>query len=353
MKRLLLPAFIMLALLVAGCEKQAPDEWREQLYVFGTLVEIQFFDTQPDVARTAVSDLEAELQRMHRELHAWKQGLLVSVNQAMAEGRAVDAGGEIATLVRRSQAAETDSGGAFNAAIGRLIALWGFHTSEYPIIGPPPSRDAIEVLLNQRPSANDILIEGSRLSSSNPSVQLDFGGIAKGHAVDTALTVLRERGIRNAMVNAGGDLKVSGARPDRAWRVAIRDPAGGLLAILEPSDGEAVFTSGVYERFRQESDRRYPHIIDPRTGLPVDALSSVTVVHNDATWADAAATALTVAGPDYWASVAGSMGLDQVLVVDTKGNVQATPALNARLEYAGTVSRRVRVVEPGLSPDRS
>lgn len=343
MTRFSLLATLLAGLLVAGCDRQPPEEIREQLYVFGTLVEIQLVGAPADTARAAIADLEAELLRMHRELHAWEHGRLVAVNQALAEGLEVDAGAEIAGLVQRSQLAEAASEGTFNAAIGRLIALWGFHTSEYPITGPPPSPAAIKARLAERPSATDIRVDGTRLSSSNPAVQLDFGGIAKGHAVDRAVSLLRERGIRNAMVNAGGDLKVAGARPDRPWRVAIRDPAGGLLAVLEPLDGEAVFTSGVYERYRQDSNERYPHIIDPRDGQPVDALSSVTIVHHDGTWADAAATAITVAGPDRWRTVARAMGLEQVLVVDSEGALQVTPALLERLEFSEGIGERVRV----------
>ncbi len=100
-------------------------------------------------------------------------------------------------------------------------------------------------------------------------MQLDFGGIAKGYAVDLAVARLRELGIGSAIVNAGGDLRAFGRHGDRPWRVAVRKPGGGTIGTLEVRQDEAMFTSGNYERFRQDEQERYPHILDPRSGWPV------------------------------------------------------------------------------------
>jgi thiamine biosynthesis lipoprotein len=211
-------------------------------------------------------------------------------------------------------------------------------------VGPPPPADAIERLVARNPSTGDIKIDGLTLSSKNPAVQLDFGGIAKGYAVDLACARLNALGIDHAIVNAGGNLRAMGNHGDRPWRVAIRDPRGGIVGTLETGADEAVVTSGNYERFRQQGEERYPHILDPRTGWPVQALASATVIAYEGLLADAAATALIVAGPDEWIEVARALKLEQVLLVDAEGRVFLTPAMAQRVALVeGTKSSVVEI----------
>jgi len=180
-----------------------------------------------------------------------------------------------------------------------------------------------------------LVIEGSQVSSSNPLVQLDLGGFAKGYALNQAISRLRSLGVGNAIVNAGGDLCVSGRHGERPWQVGIRHPQGeGVIAALAVADGECVLTSGNYERYREYENVRYAHILDPRTGWPVRHVASATVIHADGGVADAAATALTVAGPDDWRRIARGMGLRYVMLVDEMGTVYMSPAMAERVRFA-------------------
>jgi thiamine biosynthesis lipoprotein len=242
-------------------------------------------------------------------------------------------------MVRRSQQIEASTGGRFNPAIGKLIRLWGFHTSDYPIMGPPPSQLQISEILEHKPSSTDIHINGLELRSDNPIVQLDFGGIAKGYAVDLTIAHLRELGIGNAIVNAGGDLRAIGSHGDRPWRVAIRKPGGGNIGSVQVHGDEAIFTSGNYERFRQDKSERYPHILDPNTGWPAKDIASVTIIADEGLLADAAATALIVAGLEHWPKVARALDLDQVAVVDEAGTVYLTPEMEKRIQFSGDANR--------------
>ena len=148
---------------------------------------------------------------------------------------------------------------------------------------------------------SDLHIDGIHLSSTNPTVQLDFGAFGKGYGIDLAIEKLRKMGIENAIVNAGGDLRAIGSRSGTPWRIAIRRPSGaGVLGVIKTDSDESIFTSGDYERNFVWQGVRYHHIIDPRTGYPAKGVSSVTVIHTDATTADAAATALFVAGMKDW-----------------------------------------------------
>jgi thiamine biosynthesis lipoprotein len=332
-----LAAILLPLLLLAGCQRDT--EHSAGLFVFGTVVEIKLWGVSRTQADRAFTEIQDMFQGMHRDWHAWEPGLLVDINRAFAAGRTATANAEIVEMVRRSQRLEGLSQGCFNPAIGGLIRLWGFHTSDYPIIGPPPDSAAIEALLQQDPSTQDIRIDGLQLSSANPAVQLDFGGIAKGYAVDLAVARLRELGVASAIVNAGGDLRAYGRHGDRPWRVAVRKPGGGTIGTVEVRGDESLFTSGNYERFRQDETRRYPHILDPRSGWPVQDVASATVITNEGIVADAAATALIVAGLDGWPDVARSLGLDQVLIVDEAGRVYLTPAMAERVQFTGEVER--------------
>ena len=324
--------FLLLAsLLLTACDRP-PAKHHQDFYVFGTLVGVTLWAQDAEQARAAFAELQARFQAMHEEWHPWNPGLLTDINQAFADGRTVEATPGIVEMVRRSREIEAASEGRFNPAIGRLVALWGFHTSDYPIIGPPPTPESIDALLAQRPSSLDIRISGDDLYSNNPSVQLDFGGIAKGYAIDIACDLLRDRGIENAIVNAGGDLRAIGRHDERPWRIAVRAPGGGVIGSLETDGDEAVFTSGNYERFRLDNEARYPHILDPRTGWPVKELASVTVIADEGILADAAATAITVAGLGAWETVARALGLDQVMLVDEDGAVYLTRKMNRRIE---------------------
>ena len=341
MFRSILNAILLLALLsIAACTAQ-PNEHRAEFFVFGTLLEVTIYDAVEAQANEAFTLLQGEFQNMHHEWHAWEPGLLTDINTAFSEGRPATASPAIVEMTRRSQIIEQQSAGRFNPAIGALIRLWGFHTSEYPIEGPAPDPLSIDELLSSHPSSRDIHFDGLVMKSDNPAVQLDFGGIAKGYAIDIACDSLKELGIKNAIINAGGDLRAIGRHGDRAWRVAVRDPAGGIIGTLEAGNDEAIFTSGNYVRFRREADNRYPHILDPRTGWPVDELASVTVAAAEGTLADAAATALIVAGLDEWVDVARALELDQVLLVNEDGQVYLTPQMNERMEFVEGIERQV------------
>ena len=315
----------------SGCNR--PSVHRAEFYVFGTIVEVVIADTTQDQAERAFTDIQQQLQAMHRNWHAWEPGQLTEVNQAFAEGRSISANDDLIELVQIATTAERLSNGLFNPALGGLVALWGFHTSQYPVMGPPPARIEIEQLLHQQPSATNITINGSQLSSSNRAVQLDLGGIAKGYAVDLICRYLLSEGLTSAMVNAGGDLKAIGNKGDSPWRVGVQIPGNQIIGTVDLEGSEAVFTSGNYQRFRQDAGQRYAHILDPTTGWPVTEVASATVIASEGWQADAAATALVITGSANWSEIANAFELEDVLITDENGVIYATEAMLNRLKF--------------------
>lgn len=335
--RRIVVGLLLCLLLLSGCGKNG--EQSAELFVFGTIVEIKLFGASPEEANDAFAGIQQMFQAMHRDWHAWEPGRLMEINKAFADGQSAIADGDIVEMIRQSQEMEQKTDGRFNPAIGGLIELWGFHTSDYPIQGPPPSHQQIEEILGQNPSSMDIHIDGLEVRSDNPAVQLDFGGIAKGHAVDLTIARLRTMGITNAIVNAGGDLRAMGTHGNRPWRVAVRKPGGGNIGSIQVEGDESIFTSGNYERFRQDKTERYPHILDPKTGWPAKDIASVTVITDKGIKADAAATALVVAGLKDWPRVARALDLDKVAVVDENGTVYLSSAMELRIQFPEGVKR--------------
>ncbi len=333
--------FFALAFLFLLTACQRDEEQSAELFVFGTIIEIKLWGASADEASRAFAELQQMFQAMHRDWHAWEPGRLTEINKAFATGQSATADKDIVEMIRRSQLIEPRTGGRFNPAIGALIRLWGFHTSDYPIVGPAPSQAQISQVLDLKPSSRDIHIHGMELSSDNPAVQLDFGGIAKGYAVDLTIARLRSMGIGNAIVNAGGDLRAMGSHGDRPWRVAVRKPGGGNIGSIQVQGDEAIFTSGNYERFRQDKTERYPHILDPGTGWPAKDIASVTIITDEGLLADAAATALVVAGLDGWPEVARALELDAVAVIDETGRVYLTPEMEQRIQFSSDTERLI------------
>ncbi|MCF6186156.1 MAG: FAD:protein FMN transferase [Desulfobulbaceae bacterium] len=341
----ILRTLLLLLLLLpapAACRQEAGSGTiSRKLDVFGTIVEITIRDTDPRTANRAMEAVRADFARMHRDWHAWKPGELTRLNAALAEGRSFQASPFLLPLVRQAKTFWLISDGLFDPAIGAIIGAWGFHADELPK-GTRPPLERIRKLVALHPSMGDVQLEDDVVSSRNRTVQLDFGGFAKGEAVDRAIQRLREFGIRNAIVNAGGDLKVIGSHGDRPWRAGIRDPKDwGVIATVELASGEALFTSGNYERYREYEGIRYAHIIDPRTGMPVEHIVSATVLHANGALADAAATALVVAGPQDWMRIAKRMGVQLVMLVDDAGTVYLTPEMRRRVVFVKKPKRLV------------
>ncbi len=333
MKRVL--AFLILLPLMVGCSR-LPPEYKETRYVFGTLVQFIIRGVDETTAKRAVASVARDFRRMQVDWNAWQpsNGELVELNRAIAQGKGRAMSPFVLPLIKRAQELEIKSGGLFNPAIGNLIGAWGFH-QDTPPTGPLPDLKIIRVLAAQHADMSDLVISGNFVKSRNRAVSLDFGGFAKGVALDMAIAKFKSLGIKNAIVNAGGDLDTIGSAGKRMWKVGIRDPRGsGVIASVNLHGGENIYTSGDYERYRIKKGVRYPHIIDPRTGMPADSIISASVLSKgDGALADAAATALSVAGPKDWVSVARRMGVKYVMLVGEDGTIYISPEMLARITF--------------------
>jgi FAD:protein FMN transferase len=321
---------------IAGCSPQEPPVYEEQAYIFGTLVEIKIAGEPEGRARELAGKVFQEFGRLHNQLHAWKPGPLKKINDAFALGERVPVDPETASIIRDATRYAEQSGELFDPAIGALIELWGFHAEEPAARRPDPSQ--ITRLVAAKPVMTDITVADGHAASGNRTVQLDFGGYAKGYALDLANRYLRSQGVRGGLINIGGNILAIGGRGNRPWRVGIQHPrAPSAIATIELRDGEAIGTSGDYQRYFLVDGHRYCHIIDPRTGYPVQGVEAATVVVPKGpvagTLSDVATKPMFIAGATGWREAARRMGIEQALLIDERGDMHVTSALARRLEF--------------------
>lgn len=324
--------------LLAACSRAPLQE--QQAYVFGTRVEVIVVGDDPEQGRQAIAAVLREFDRLHRAYHAWQPSELSALNDAIAAGKPYLASPELAGFVREAQALSQQGDHLFDPGIGRLIKLWGFQADEFRAELPPAAD--IKAWLASKPSIADIAIDGNTVKSRNRQVALDFGGYLKGVALDRAAGILRDMGIRNALINIGGNVMALGSKQGKKWRVGIQHPRQpGPLATVTLDDGEAIGTSGDYQRFFEVDGQRYPHLLDPRSGYPAAHTQAVTVLipagPNAGTLSDASSKPVFIAGPDGWRDMARQMAVGLVLRIDRDGRVFVTEALSRRLEFVGKV----------------
>ncbi|MCW8956079.1 MAG: FAD:protein FMN transferase [Gammaproteobacteria bacterium] len=321
---------VLLFLLVSACD-QAAKEYHHSTLQFGTLIDITLYDIKPELAQQAFDQLDKDFEFYHNTWTPWAASSLSRTNLLLPSGASFSVGPSLIPLIQQSRELAAKTEQLFNPAIGHLINLWQFHRHDEPDIQPPDEK-AIQQLVQQNPGMSDLKLDGIKLSSSNPAVQLNFGAFAKGYAIDQSMSYLKSLGIKHAIINTGGDLKAIGSHGDRPWRIGIRHPRNnGVIASIETQGEESIFTSGDYERFYIYNNQRYHHILDPRTGYPARGTQSVTVIHHDSALADAAATALFVAGPEHWWRIAKNLGLKQVMLIADNGDIHISPDMQGRI----------------------
>ncbi|MHC4958913.1 MAG: FAD:protein FMN transferase [Planctomycetota bacterium] len=252
---------------------------RRSLPVMGTIAEIAVAGDHADIDAAF-----AELAFVDRTMSRFRADS--DVGRLNRAGRAVTIGAPTAFVLERALSWAEASDGGFDPCLGRATELWDLRV--------PPDAIRLRRLAGRR-LYRSLDLDKARAIVRDPDVAVDLGGIAKGYAVDRAADALRARGVRDALVNVGGDLVALGRSADGdPWRIGIADPDAPdrWQRTIELEDA-AVATSGDYQRFFTHGGRRYHHLLDPATAAPCEtATRSVTVAADNCLTADAAATAV-------------------------------------------------------------
>lgn len=258
----------------------------------------------------------AEVRRIEQAYSRYRADSLVSrINAAAGSGVAIEVDAETAGLLDFAARLHAQSDGLFDITSGILRRAWDFRSGRLP---EPSALAALCARIGWRKV--DWQPAARRIALTEPGMELDFGGFGKEYAADRAAAVLQAGGIQSGYVNLGGDLRVLGPRPDgRGWALGIRHPrADDTLAGVELKSG-ALATSGDYERYLDIAGRRYCHLLDPRSGWPVQHWQSVSVIAPVCLAAGALSTVAMLKGPDAPAFLAAQ----QVpwLAVDASGAI--------------------------------
>jgi thiamine biosynthesis lipoprotein len=288
-----------LACLLLGCQTSRTPRAelvRRSQPLLGTFVVISAYGPDRPTLNSAISEAFGEVRRVDSIMSLHRaDSELASVNAHAAE-RAQSVSPELFRVIDKALEIAQETQGSFDPTVAPLVDRWGFLWKQYRL----PSAEELAPLLE---SVDYRLLKLDReqrtVTFLRHSVALDLNGIAKGFAVDVAVDKLRSFGISNAMVRAGGDLRVIGAPPGQnAWTVQIEDPKKrGERRSLFLRD-TAISTSGSYENHFEVGGQRYSHILNPRTGMPVQGIASCTVIAPTCMESDAWATALFVHGPE-------------------------------------------------------
>ena len=308
----------------------------------GTFVSVKVPERQGDDPRRIDSAIDMafdEISRVEGVFSAYRDESEISRINRLRQGEPLRISAEAFSLIEESLYYSARTEGAFDITVGPLVKLW----SQARSAGREPAEDEIKAAMAKVGYKNVFLDRmASSITLGKSDMALDMGGVAKGYAADRAVKVLRDNGIKDAIVDCGGDIFCIGQRqPGRPWKVGVRHPRkkGGLLMEIELKD-KAIDTSGDYEKFFMLNGRRYSHIIDPRTGYPADeGAISATVVSDKGSVADILATALCVLGPGGISTAAsgGSMAVvvtvkDGKLAVETAGALEGVSIVSSAEE---------------------
>ena len=316
-------ALVFGALCCTACTPQ-PSSERIAGETMGTTYDVTVTHSPDGIRRSNLeSTIDAVLTGINRHLSTYDPSSEISRFNANPSIDWIPVSTVLLDAVTQSAQVSLATNGAFDITVGPIVRAWGFGSSVEGATDPPGSEQVERLRAATGHDKLEARVDPPALRKSLPALQIDVDGIAPGIAVDRIAERFEALGIRDYLVELGGEVRARGLSPaGRAWRVAIEAPVAGERrphALLE-LDGFAVSTSGDYRDFRVTAGRRVSHTIDPRTAAPVThRLTSVTVVHASAAMADAFSTALMVLGPDEGMDAARRLGLAALFITRPPG----------------------------------
>jgi thiamine biosynthesis lipoprotein len=299
----------------------------------GTVIVLKAWAEDEPSTIAAFGEAFKEFDRIDMLMTTWREDSDVSrVNAAAGNGKPIPVAPEVIEVLSSALAASRLTGGAFDVTVGAFQGVWKFDEDKDGSLPEAKLVARTRRLVGWR----DVVVDRKRhtVRLRRKGQRITLGGIAKGYAVDRAAKLLRQRGLADFVVQAGGDMFVSGKRGERRWRVGIRDPRGGrsdFFALAEVED--ATFsTSGDYERFVVQDGVRHHHILDPRTGRPARRCRSVTVMARDAMTAEGLTKGIFVLGPEAGMKLVEKLPDVEAVIVDADNRVTVSSGLAARLK---------------------
>ncbi len=299
-------------------------EWFDRTEaIMGTQVSVQLWHDNKAIAEMCMDQVISEMHRIDHLMSTYKSHSELSMVNANAAGEAVAVSDELFELIQLALELGVVTQGAFDITYASVGKHYDFRKGQIP--SETQKQAALSVISIKNVVLNE---KDTTVRFTREGVRIDLGGIAKGHAVESAVRLLRANGVESAIVTAGGDSRVLGDHRGRPWAVGIRDPRqkDGLVARM-PVQEEAISTSGDYERYFEADGVRYHHIIEPTSGDSARSVRSVTVIGPDAIKTDALSTGVFVLGKERGLELIDSLDDFEAIVIDQYGEMHFSRGL--------------------------
>jgi thiamine biosynthesis lipoprotein len=308
-----------------------PQKWPYSHKSMGTIVNVTIWTSDEAAAAKGAKAVFDEIDRLDDMMTTWRDSEIYRIN-ANAGKSAVKVSGETMTVIDRALDVSARSHGLFDITVQAFHGLWKFDEDmDYTLPDQAEVKKRL-ALVNWK----DVIVDHKKktIMLRKEGEAITLGGIAKGYAVDRGVAILKKLGFKSFIVQAGGDMYVSGDKDGEPWMVAIRDPRGPYDSsfAVAPIKDHSFSTSGDYERGFVKDGVRYHHILDPRDGQPARASRSVTVMAKDAFTADAWSKVLFILGADGAMDLVEKMPDFAAVWVDSKNQVHVSSRLKDRLK---------------------
>jgi len=341
--RLNRPLVYLLISLLIGCNDNQVHHGKD--FIFGTLIDIKIYGESKIDAEKVSNEIFTEFHHLHNLLHPWEKSLITDINNAISENKSIPIDNdEVITILSNVQRLETQTQNLFNPSIGKLIRLWGFHSNDYNQ-KKIPNQKKIQNLVSTNPSMQSIKIENGILKSNNKNVQIDLGGYAKGYALDQAKKILKNNNVKNALINIGGNILALGKYGERDWVVGIQNPRKpNVLATIALKPGWAIGTSGDYQRYIMVNNKRYSHLINPKTGYPENKTQSATVLlppsEDSGALSDVFSKPLFIIDKKNKANMAKLLNIKYFLIIMEDNSILISESLNKEINWEDDIDKK-------------
>ncbi|ABZ77728.1 ApbE family lipoprotein [Shewanella halifaxensis HAW-EB4] len=290
-------AVIGLAFFISACSKP-PEIISLSGNTMGTTYHIKLVpnDEMPD-AQSLQTEIDLALEKVNDQMSTYRPESELSQFNQMIHNENMEVSTDTAKVIAEGLTLYKKTDGALDITLGPLVNLWGFGPDKRPT--QIPSQQEIDLAM-ERMGIEEIAVDGNKISKQNPDIYVDLSSIAKGFGVDKIAALLDKYNLTGYLVEIGGEVSLHGTKADGSlWRIAIEQPDddGTEIQQIISLKNMAMATSGDYRNYYEEDGKRFSHLIDPRTGYPINhRLASVTVLHEECMIADGYATAMMVLG---------------------------------------------------------
>lgn len=303
-------------------------EFRKSQKLMGNMFEITVVDDRDSVAFEHIETAVLEIQRIENLLTTYKDNSQTNLINRNAGIKPVKVDAEVFQLIERSQRISEITDGYFDISYGGIDkTFWNFDREMKQLPDPELVKEHLK-LVNYKNILLDA--ESQTVFLKEKGMRIGFGGIGKGYAAEMAKRILQERNVISGVVNASGDLTTWGTQADgKPWTIGIADPDNAALPFSYMNiTNTSVATSGNYEKFVMIGGKKYSHTINPKTGMPVSGIKSVTIICPNAEIADAMATPITIMGIDAAINLVNQINHLECIIIDDHNKIYSSKNIN-------------------------